>query len=201
MSDIITYTVGTGLYINLTNRCPCECSFCVRHNGDSINPGESLWLAKEPTAAEVISSIDSANMQSYTEVVFCGYGEPTERLDVLLQTAEHIKQKYPHMPVRLNTNGLSDLINRKKTAACLAVNIDSISISLNAPNNCDYIKLCHPAFGDKSFSAIIDFAKDANELFKETCLTVVDVIGAEKIAACKQLCDELGIKMRVRELI
>jgi len=201
MSNILTYIVGNGLYINITNRCPCECTFCIRNNKDGINFGESLWLATEPTLAEIILAIDNANLASYDEVVFCGYGEPTERLDVLLKIAEYIKLAHPTKPTRLNTNGLSDLINGKKTAILLATHINSISISLNAPNKSDYIKLCHPAFGDKSFDAIIEFAKDANLLFNETVLTVVDVLGAEKIAQCEQLCAELGIKMRVRKIL
>jgi len=166
-----------------------------------MNPGESLWLTTEPTLAEIILAINNAGLQNYSEVVFCGYGEPTERLDILLKTAEYIKQANPTTPIRLNTNGLSDLINGKKTSSLLAAHIDSISISLNASNKSDYIKLCHPAFGDKSFNAILEFAKECNELFKEIYLTVVDVIGTEKIAQCEQLCAEIGIKMRVRKIL
>ena len=97
MKDIIVYTVGNGLYVNLTNRCPCECSFCIRNAADGINPDESLWLATEPSLEEVISAIDNANLQNYSEVVFCGYGEPTERLDILLKVAMHIKHKFPKL--------------------------------------------------------------------------------------------------------
>jgi len=146
----------------------------------------------------VLAAINNIDLRLYNEVVFCGYGEPLERLDAVLKTADYIKQKQPNLPVRLNTNGLGDLINEKKTAAMLAVNIDSVSISLNASNKCDYVKLCRPAFGEKSFNALIDFANDSKECFRDVCMTVVDVIGTDKIEQCRQLCELMGIKMKVR---
>jgi len=199
--DTIVYKSGNGLYINLTNRCPCDCDFCVRKGQDGINGGESLWLSKEPAYDDVVGSIGGVNLRDYSEAVFCGFGEPTEGLDVLLRTAEYIKQKRPDMPTRLNTNGLSDLINGKKTAKKLAVNIDAVSISLNAPDKDGYDAVCHPVFGEKSFGAMLDFAADCKKYFKDVCFTVVDVIGEEKIAECQKLCDEMGIRLRVRTSI
>jgi len=160
-----------------------------------------LWLATEPSLEDVIATLDNVDLAVYGEVVFCGYGEPTERLDVLLKTAEHIKQNNPKTLIRLNTNGLSDLINRKKTAELLAANVDSVSISLNAPNKEDYVKMCHPAFGEKSFEAIIEFGEEAKRYFKEVCFTVVDVLCSKKIKQCEELCSEMNIKMRVRSVL
>ena len=87
----ITYQVKNAIYVNLTNRCPCACTFCLRKNGAGVYGSDSLWLEREPTLDEVISSIDAWDYSRFREVVFCGYGEPTERLDVLLAAAAHLK--------------------------------------------------------------------------------------------------------------
>ena len=122
---VITYPLKSGLYVNLTNRCPCACEFCLRRNS---SPGmfgsEPLWLEREPSVEEVVASIESRNLADVTEIVFCGYGEPTERLDDLLAVAGHIRRNYPAMPVRINTNGLSDLINGERTAKKLKGRFD-----------------------------------------------------------------------------
>ena len=104
----VTYAVKDGIYVNMTNRCPCACTFCLRHNGDGVYGSDSLWLDREPTVEEVCKSIDEWELSKYREVVFCGYGEPTERLDDLLKVAAHIKSK-SDIPIRINTNGLADI--------------------------------------------------------------------------------------------
>ena len=104
----ITYPVKNGLYVNMTNRCPCACTFCLRQNRDSVYGSEPLWLEREPTVEEVCRSIDTWDLTQFQEVVFCGYGEPTERLPELLEVAAYIKKKSP-ISIRINTNGLSYL--------------------------------------------------------------------------------------------
>ena len=136
----ITYPVGKGLYINMTNRCPCACTFCLRKNGDSVYGSEPLWLEREPTVKEVCDNIDGRNLADFEELVFCGYGEPTERLEDLLKVAEYVKSK-SGIRIRINTNGLADLINEKSTAPLLEGKIDALSISLNATNEEDYLKV------------------------------------------------------------
>ena len=111
MADIV-YTYGNSVYMNITNKCPCSCVFCIRSNGDGLGSAESLWLKKDPTLEEIEDEINKFDFSPYSEVVFCGYGEPTEALDVLLQTARFIKENYS-IPVRINTNGLGNLINKK----------------------------------------------------------------------------------------
>ena len=111
----IVYEVGNSLYVNLTNKCPCSCTFCIRQNGDGAYGSDSLWLEHEPSAEEIKDALKKAGFKKYNEIIFCGYGEPTERIDILVLTAEFIK-KNGGPPVRLNTNGLSDLINKKPTA-------------------------------------------------------------------------------------
>ena len=129
----ITYPVTTGLYVNITNRCPCACTFCVRNKKDHVFESDSLWLEKEPTVQEICDSLDTWDLSKYEEVVFCGFGEPTERLYDLLEVAKYIKSK-SDIRIRINTNGLADLIWKKSTAPKLKGLIDAVSISLNATN-------------------------------------------------------------------
>ena len=135
----ITYPVKTGIYVNMTNRCPCACTFCLRHNGEGVYGSDSLWLDREPTVQEVCDSIDTWDLSKYNEIVFCGYGEPTERLYDLLEVAKYIKSK-SDIKIRINTNGLADLIWNEKTAPKLEGLIDTVSVSLNATNKEEYLR-------------------------------------------------------------
>ena len=192
----IAYEFETGLYINLTNKCPCACTFCLRLETDGVQPGQSLWLEREPEPDEVRAAIDTKDLSKYDEVVFCGFGEPCERLDVLLAAAEYIRDKCG-LPIRLNTNGLSDLINQKPTAGLLAQHIDRISISLNAPDSETYNKLCNPVYDD-AWEAVIRFALDCKEVFPSVTMSVVNVLETEELERCRQLCEGLGLPLRVR---
>jgi TatD family-associated radical SAM protein len=146
----------------------------------------------------VTAAFDRADLTEVEEVVFCGYGEPTERLDILVKSAEYIK-KEGNLPIRLNTNGLGDLINNTKAAKQLAPNIDTVSISLNAPTREEYFKLCRPAFGPNSFDSILSFAKDCKASGMNVIFTVMDSLGERKIYQCRRLCDAMGIRLRVRK--
>ncbi len=194
----ITYHVKNGIYVNLTNRCPCACTFCLRQNGDSVYGSDSLWLDHEPDLKEVCDSLDSWNMDDYSEIVFCGYGEPTERLDVLLETAKYIKSRY-NIPIRINTNGLSDLIWGKSTAPLLKGLIDVVSISLNATNKEDYQKTVRPKFGIDSYDAMLQFARDCTRYVPEVVMTIVDVVTtSEEQEQCKEIARSVGAKLRIR---
>lgn len=194
----ITYQVKNGIYVNMTNRCPCACTFCLRQNSDHVYGSEPLWLEHEPTVDEVCASIDGWDLAQYSEVVFCGYGEPTERLDDLLQVAAYIKGK-SSISIRINTNGLADLIWKKKTAPQLKGLIDAVSVSLNATNKEDYFQVVRPKFGIGSFDAMIRFTKDCVEYVPNVMMTVVDVVTSpEEQERCRQICDAIGAKLRVR---
>ena len=130
---VILYEVHTGLYVNMTNKCPCACTFCLRQEKDEMNHSGSLWLEREPSVDEVKAEFENFDMSKYKEVVFCGFGEPTERLEDVLEVAAFVKEKYG-LPTRINTNGLSDLIYNKDTAPMFKDKIDTVSISLNTPN-------------------------------------------------------------------
>ncbi len=197
---VITYPVKSGLYVNLTNRCPCACVFCLRQNAPGIFGSDSLWLDREPTVDEVIASIESRNLDDFTELVFCGYGEPTERLDDLLAVARHVKNIRPQMLVRINTNGLSDLIHGEPTAAKLKGLVDTVSISLNTPDPEEYLKVCRPKFGLESWQAMLDFAKSCREYVPNVVMTIVDapVTTPEIQEKCKAITDSLGVRLRIR---
>lgn len=196
----ITYPIGEGLYVNLTNRCPCACEFCLRSNGDGVGGSDPLWLEHEPSEAEVMASLDSRDLASFKEVVFCGYGEPTERLDVMLATARHVRAVAPSCRTRLNTNGLSDLINGRPTAALLEGLFDTVSISLNTPDPEEYLRVCRPKFGLRSYQAMIDFAAECVKHVPEVVMTVVDEPATSKAAQekCRKIAESIGARLRVR---
>ncbi len=194
----ITYPVKSGIYVNMTNRCPCACTFCLRHNGDGVYGSEPLWLDREPTVAEVCDSIDAWDLSQYNEVVFCGYGEPTERLADLLQVAAHIKAK-SDIPIRINTNGLADLIWNERTAPKLQGLIDTVSVSLNATTKEEYYRVVRPKFGIDSYDAMLRFTEDCVNYVPNVVMTVVDVVTSpEEQERCRRICESIGATLRVR---
>lgn len=194
----ITYPVKNGIYVNMTNRCPCACTFCLRHNGEGVYGSDSLWLDREPTVQEVCDSLDKWNLDDYSEIVFCGYGEPTERLDDLLKVAAYIKSK-SNIPTRINTNGLADLIWGESVAHKLKGLIDTVSVSLNATNAEEYNAVVRPKFGLPSYEAMLKFTKDCVAYVPNVVMTVVDVVTTpEEQERCREICSELGATLRVR---
>ena len=191
------YAVHSNLYINLTNRCPCNCTFCIRHNGDGAYGSDSLWLEREPTCEEVLAEFDKYDMKNIGEIVFCGYGEPMERAEDVSYIGKELKKRYPHITVRLNTNGLGDKINGRPTAKLLEGAVDIVSISLNSGNREDYNKVTRPKWED-SFEAMLKFAEDCKKYVPKVMFTVVDVISEREINESKALSEKLGIPLRIR---
>ena len=196
MADIV-YTYENQVYLNITNVCPCRCTFCIRNNGDSVGEATTLWFEHSPSIDEIKAEIEKFDFEKYNNsIIICGYGEPTCALNNLIEACKYLKSK--GINIRLNTNGLSDLINKRETAKEICEVIDSVSISLNAPTKEKYNEVTRPSFGEKSFDAMLKFAKECKELGTPTKLTVVDVISKEDIDACQKLCDKIGIPLRVR---
>ena len=193
----LLYPIENSLYVNITNLCCCKCVFCVRDITDSVGGSDSLWLDHEPTIDELKAELEKFNLDEYEEVVFCGYGEPLMRINEVVEFANYIKTK-KNIKIRVNTNGLADLIHKKKTAVLLKDAIDVVSISLNAPNEEVYLEVAKPAFGIKSFDAMLSFAKDCKTCIKEVCFSVVDEITDEEIRQSQELADSLDIPLRVR---
>ena len=206
-SMTIVYPEYKGLYINLTNRCPCSCTFCIRQkaSGAEFDNVETLWLEHEPTAQEVIAAIkqeaEKECFKSYKEFVFCGYGEPTEALDVLLQVAEFLKKNFT-LPVRINTNGLGDLVNGKAIAPLLEGKIDALSISLNSSDPKIYESTVRPVFKEKAFPAMLDFAQQAAKFVPTVTMTTVSgTITKADEEECGRICERLGVNYRIRSYI
>ena len=194
----VTYPVHNGIYVNMTNRCPCACTFCLRQNEESVYGSDSLWLEREPTVKEVCDSIDAWDLNKYNEVVFCGYGEPTERLDDLIEVAKYIKSK-SDIKIRINTNGLADLIWNEPTAPKLQGLIDTVSISLNATNKEEYLKIVRPKFGIESYEAMLKFTKECTKYVPSVVMTVVDiVVSKEEQEICRKICESVGATLRIR---
>lgn len=193
----ILYPIEKSLYINLTNQCPCRCVFCIRNESDEVGNSGSLWLEHEPSLEEIKDAFDDFNLNSYDEVVFCGYGEPLVRINEVIEIAKYIKEKQ-NIKIRVNTNGLSDLIHEKDTAKMLKDVIDSISISLNAPDKESYIDVTRPKFGEKSFESMLKFAQSCKSYIDEVAFSVVDEISEEQIKLSHDIADSLGISLRVR---
>ena len=190
---VIAYQIGDSLYLNITNRCTNRCDFCIRYKTKLFNAKHQLWLKKEPTPKEVIEAIGDPS--KYREVVFCGYGEPTIRIDAVKEIASWLKSKGKR--VRLDTNGHGNLINKRDILPELKGMIDAVSISLNAQDAPTYEKLCHPDFGEPSFDALIAFAKEAKRYIPEVELTIVGLPGVDTKRA-KKIADEIGATFRVR---
>lgn len=194
----ILYKVYQNLYVNFTNKCPCACTFCLRQTRDRMGESESLWLEREPSYEEIIADFDHFNMEEFQELVFCGFGEPMERLDVLLKVAAYAKEHF-RIPTRINTNGLSDLIHGKKTAHLLEGLIDTVSISLNTPNPQRYHELVRSKFGEISYQAMLDFAHDCTRYVPHVVMTTVTTtLTPEEERQCAQICEEIGAAYRIR---
>ena len=194
----ILYKVHNNQYINLTNRCPYSCTFCLRQKMDKVGESDTLWLIREPTAEEVIEEFKKWDVDSFHEIVFCGFGEPTEAFDVLKKVAEFIKSKY-NKPIRLNTNGVGSLINKRNIAPELKGLIDTVSISLNNPDPEEYAKLVRSKYGVKSFQEMIDFAKECKKYVPNVVMSTVDTtISHEEEKKCKEICDKIGAEYRIR---
>lgn len=200
MADII-YTLDGKPYFNLTNKCPCNCVFCIRNNKDVVGTAKQMWHEKQPTFEDVKEAIDSFDWSKFSGAVFCGYGEPTNELELLLKTATYMKEQHPDIKLRLNTNGLSDLINGKSTAELICKDIDAVSISLNETTSEKYDEITRNIFPGKAFDAMLSFTKDCVKYCDDVRMTVVDVISAEEIEKSRKICESTGAKFTVREFV
>lgn len=199
MADII-YTLEGGTYFNITNQCPCNCAFCIRSKGDAVGEAENLWYDEgcEPTFDDVKKAIDDYGFSNVCKAVFCGYGEPTCKLDILLATAKYLKQINPSINLRLNTNGLSDLINDRPTAREIGEAFDSVSISLNEPTSEQYDKITRNIYPGIAFDAMLKFTKECAMYCDDVRMSVVDVIGKEDIEKSRHIAESLGVKFVCR---
>lgn len=196
MTDIL-YRYKDQVYFNITNKCPCRCTFCIRNTEDKVGEASNLWFDHEPALEDIKKAINEYDFGDCKEVVFCGYGEPTMALENLIAVSAYIRERYPFR-IRLNTNGLSDLIHRRSTAEEICKAVDSVSISLNMPDAASYCEVVRPAYGEKSFDAMLKFAQDCRKYLDDVRFSVVDIIGEENVKKSQELADSLGVPLRVR---
>ena len=190
---------GRNIYVNMTNKCPCRCVFCLRYTKEQLE-GNTLWLKDgEPSAEEVTEMFLQYDLSVINEVVFCGFGEPLERLYDIVKVIDELKKHYPELRFRLNTAGLANLIYGKDVTPELKGRFDTVSISLNAPDRDEYLELTRSKFGIQSYDALKEFAVLAKQYVPNVVMTVVEkVMSEEKIEICRNICSELGVNLRVR---
>ena len=188
----VAYKIRDNLYLNITNRCTNTCSFCVRFHSDYVK-GHNLRLSDEPTEEDIKNAIGAA---LYKEVVFCGYGEPLLRLDLIKSVAAWIKQN--NGKVRINTNGHGNLIYGRNILPELRGIVDSISISLDAHDEETYNRICKPAFKN-AFQGVLDFIKEARKFIPHVQVTAVSLEGVD-VERCRRIAQDLGVEFRLREL-
>lgn len=193
----IVYEYQNNLYVNLTNRCTNKCKFCIRFTPSGVD-NIDLWLEHEPSADEVIRALEEKNYKKYDEVIFCGYGEPMLRYEVLTKAAKYIKENSSNK-VRINTNGHANRAAGKDVTPLLEGIVDCVSISLNAENAEKYNEICVCDYGEDGFYEMLDFAKKASKYVPEVVLSVVDVIGSDEIEECRKIAEKTGVEFRVRE--
>ena len=198
----IVYEVDGALYINLTNRCSNRCEFCIRNNGDGAYGSDSLWLLHEPSTEEVMAALAKWNIEDYTEIVFCGYGEPSYRIDTAVEVAKRLKSLYPNKKIRINTNGHSSLIHGFDTAPLYEGAFDEVSISLNTPSADKYTEICHPVYGNDAFYALLDFARNVKKYVHSVVLSVVrETLSESELSQCERIAEEVGVRLKVRTYI
>jgi radical SAM enzyme (TIGR04100 family) len=197
MADIL-YRYKERVYLNITNKCCCNCTFCLRNHQEQYGEAENLWFDREPSMEEIIEAIAAYDFGDCKEVVFCGFGEPTMELEKLLAVSSYMRSHYTFR-IRLNTNGLSDLIYNRSTVQEICNAVDSISISLNMPDAESYTEVVRPVYGEKAFGAMLRFAQDCKTYLNNVRFSVVDIIGKENVEKSRQLADSLGIPLYIRE--
>ncbi|NQT32184.1 MAG: YchF/TatD family DNA exonuclease [Candidatus Omnitrophica bacterium] len=189
------YKIRDSLYVNVTYRCTNRCTFCTRDISDYVK-GYDLKLDKEPSAEEIKSAI--GDVSKYKEIVFCGLGEPTLRLEILKNVASYVKNNGGK--VRLTTNGEGDLINGRRIVPEIKGLVDKVSISLNAPDSAEYAHLCRSVFGRKAFESVLAFITECRDEGIEVEITCLDIIGEKGIEKCRKLAEERGASFRLRHL-
>ncbi|MEG0508205.1 MAG: TatD family nuclease-associated radical SAM protein [Eubacterium sp.] len=197
--DSKAYHTGRSLYVNLTNKCSNQCVFCLRYDRkNSENSLDELWLEREPTKNEILEDILKHDLSQYSELIFCGYGEPTYRLKEISEIAKTVKKTYP-ISTRINTNGQANLIHHKEMTSYLKDAIDVISISLNAKNAKEYQTMCHSQF-DNAFDALLDFAKKATQ-YSKVYMTIVDILSVSDQKCCKTVAESVGAELKIRKYL
>lgn len=193
--QVIGYTLRDSRYLNITNRCTLRCAFCPKFNSEWTVQDYGLRLTSEPTVEQIVAAC--GNPEDYREIVFCGLGEPTLRLYALLEVATRLRPRARR--IRLNTDGLANLVYGRDVTPDMESLIDALSVSLNAQNEEVYNLHCRPKLPG-AWGAMLDFVKRAREFVPEITLTAIDGLPGVDIAACEKIARDLGVGFRRRVL-
>jgi TatD DNase family protein len=193
--SIIAYPLHGNCYLNITSQCTLRCAFCPKYNRSWEVQSYDLRLHREPTVEEVLEAIGDPG--KYKEIVFCGLGEPTVRLDTLLAIARELKRQGTR--IRVNTDGLANLREGRDVTPEMAEVVDTLSISMNAQDEETYIRHTRPK-KEGAFAAMLEFARLAHERGMKVSLTAIDGLEGVDIAACEKIAAELGVGFRRRVL-
>lgn len=193
--QVIAYPLHGNCYLNITSRCTLRCAFCPKHNRTWEVQSYDLHLEREPGIEEVLAAI--GNPLDYKEIIFCGLGEPTIRLDLLLDIAARLKQV--NRRIRVNTDGLANLVHGRDVTPEMAKVVDTVSISMNAHDEATYVRHTRPKLAG-AWSAMLDFARRARAAGMEVTMTAIDGLEGVDIPACEAIATELGVGFRRRVL-
>ncbi|WP_136525150.1 TatD family hydrolase [Geomonas ferrireducens] len=191
--DTIAYKIRNSLYLNITNRCSNRCTFCPKFEELAVK-GHELKLSHEPNYAEVIAAVDAAS--DFNEVVFCGFGEPLIRLDLVKEVAAELKRR--GLKVRINTDGQANLVHGRNVLPELSGLVDALSVSLNASDAVEYERLCNTPFGEGGFAGVCEFLREAPRHVPQVTASVVTVPGVD-VDKVRKLAMSLGVEFRERE--
>lgn len=192
MGTVFAYPIKDKLYLNITNRCPNRCVFCIRNNEKGV--GYDLWLDREPSVEEVLAA--AGDVSTYQEVVFCGYGEPLLRWEVVVGVARVLKERY-QAKIRINTNGLAEAVLKRPILPELEGLVDIISISLNAAEAETYDRLCHSDLREEAYPALLRFIRDSKIYIPRVVVSVVQIPHFDPEPA-RKLAEEFGVELRLR---
>ncbi|MCW4018115.1 MAG: TatD family nuclease-associated radical SAM protein [Candidatus Bathyarchaeota archaeon] len=198
---VAVYWLNNSVYLNITNQCSNNCWFCFRNYKSGVG-GFNLKLTQEPTLAEVTEELEKTlPARHWSEVVFCGFGEPTSRLDFLLETARWIKKHFLAAPIRLDTNGHGYALNKGRNVAeeLKAAGVRSTSVSLNGENEKTYNEHCRPNISG-AYQATLEFIRKAKAAGLEVEVSAVRIPEAD-MPKIRAIVDELGVPFRVRDYI
>lgn len=203
------YTIYGNIYINLPNFCSNACEFCVRNHESTMDGREfgshsgegdyDLWLDREPSYKDVTDILDKMDFSRYKEMVFCGYGEPSARFDLVEMLCVYAHER--GIKTRINTNGQGNAILGKDIAPRMCRCIDTINVSLNATDAQSYDRLCHSVYGEKAFDIMLDFAKECVRCGGNVVLSIVDCVPPEQLQKAAEIARDIGAKLRVRKMI
>lgn len=199
----LVYTLEGKIYVNLTNMCSNRCVFCIRNLKNDVE-GKNLFLASEDFSADdVIEQFKNVkkNLPNAKETVFCGYGEPLIKFDLFETVASKIKELYPEMKIRVNTNGQANLIHKTDVTERLAMVADAVSISLNADNAENYNKISVPSDKENAYEAVKEFIKLCVQRGIPTAASIVSEYPGfgVNVAACENIAKSLGADFKNRK--